>query len=83
MKPSDRTLALNAAWAALWWLVDPEHNRWTKTLEVLNDPASRVTIERGSGDDTGRRTEAIASGWWDERDWIDPAGYVFHGVGFS
>ena len=56
MKPSDRTLALNAAWAALWWLVDPEHNRWAKTLEVLNDPASRVTIERGSGDDTGRRS---------------------------
>lgn len=56
MKPSDRTLALNAAWAALWWLVDPEHNRWTKTLEVLNDPASRVTIERGSSDDTGRRS---------------------------
>lgn len=57
MKPLDRTLALNATHHALWWLLDPDHNRWAKTFGVLADPTARLTIEQGSGDNVGRRAK--------------------------
>ena len=57
MRRTDRTRALHAAWIQLWWLLDPAHTRWAKTLEVLADPASRLTIEQGSGDHVGRRSK--------------------------
>lgn len=61
MPRTDRAAALNVAWTALWWLLDPDHDRWGKVREVLNDPTSRLTIEAGSRDETGRRSSGTHS----------------------
>lgn len=61
MPRTDRNAALNVAWTALWWLLDPDHNRWGKVHEVLADPTSRLTIEAGSRDETGRRSSGTHS----------------------
>lgn len=61
MPRTDRAKALNVAWVSLWWLLDPDHNRWQKVHEVLADPSSRLTIEAGSRDETGRRSSGTHS----------------------
>ena len=61
MPRTDRAAALNVAWTALWWLLDPDHDRWGKVREVLNDPTSRLTIDQGSRDETGRRSSGTHS----------------------
>ena len=57
MPRTDRAAALNVAWVSLWWLLDPDHNRWGKVHEVLADPSSRLTIDKGSRDKSGRRPQ--------------------------
>lgn len=61
MPRTDRAKALNVAWVSLWWLLDPDHNRWQKVHEVLADPSSRLTIDQGSRDETGRRASGTHS----------------------
>lgn len=55
VNPDERVRALNQAWVHVWWIIDPEHDRWTKALAVLADTDARVVIAAGSGDNLGRR----------------------------